>query len=60
MKFIKFFFIFKFINGSSLEDCQDFGNLTGAINTTAAGGTTAFTNYDEIIKLGKERFGYKN
>jgi sugar/nucleoside kinase (ribokinase family) len=53
-------FIFKFINGFSLEKCQDFGNLTGALNTTAAGGTTAFTNYDEILKVGKERFGYKS
>jgi sugar/nucleoside kinase (ribokinase family) len=53
-------FIFKFINGFSLEDCQDFGNLSGAINTTAAGGTTAFTNYDDVLKTGKERFGYKS
>lgn len=52
-------FIFKFINDFPLEECQDFGNLTGAINTTAAGGTTAFTNYDDILKIGKERFGYK-
>lgn len=53
-------FIFKFINGNTLEECQDFGNLTGAVNTTAAGGTTAFTNHNEIIKIGKEKFGYKN
>jgi sugar/nucleoside kinase (ribokinase family) len=53
-------FIFKFINGSSLEECQNFGNLTGAINTTAAGGTTAFTNYDETLNIGKKIFGYKN
>jgi sugar/nucleoside kinase (ribokinase family) len=53
-------FIFKFINGSSLEECQNFGNLTGAINTTAAGGTSAFTNYDETLNIGKKIFGYKN
>lgn len=53
-------FIFKFINGFSLEECQEFGNLMGAINTTAAGGTTAFTNYNEIINIAKEKFGYKN
>jgi len=51
-------FIFRFINGYDIEECQTFGNLTGAINTTAAGGTTAFTNYEEIIKIGKERFGF--
>jgi sugar/nucleoside kinase (ribokinase family) len=53
-------FIFKFINGFSLKECQEFGNLMGAINTTAAGGTTAFTNYNEIINIAKEKFGYKN
>lgn len=53
-------FIFRFVNGFSLEECQEFGNLMGAINTTAAGGTTAFTNYNEIIKIAKEKFGYKN
>lgn len=53
-------FIFKFINGCDIDECQIFGNLTGAINTTAAGGTTAFENYEQIIKIGKEKFGYKN
>jgi sugar/nucleoside kinase (ribokinase family) len=53
-------FIFKFINGYDVTECQEFGNLTGAINTTAAGGTAAFTNYEQIIKVGKERFGYGN
>lgn len=53
-------FIFKFINGCDIDECQTFGNLTGAINTTAAGGTTAFENYEQIIKIGKEKFGYKN
>lgn len=53
-------FIFKFINGYDIDECQTFGNLTGAINTTAAGGTAAFDNYEQIIKTGKEKFGYKN
>lgn len=51
-------FIFKYISGASLEECQRFGNLCGALNTTAAGGTTAFRNYDAIMKTAKERFGY--
>ncbi|APF18434.1 PfkB domain protein [Caldithrix abyssi DSM 13497] len=52
-------FIFKFIQGAPLEECQRFGNLCGAINTTAAGGTTAFRNFDQVMKIAKERFGYE-
>ena len=52
-------FIFKYINGCSPEECLEFGNLIGAINTTAAGGTTAFTSYEDIMKTAKEKFGYK-
>lgn len=51
-------FIFKFINGNNIEECQRFGNLTGAINTTAAGGTAAFINYNQVVQLGKEKFGF--
>lgn len=51
-------FISKFIQGKSIEECQEFGNLTGAISTTAAGGTTAFTNYNEIMNTAKTKFGY--
>ena len=51
-------FIFKFIQGEPLDKCQNFGNLIGAINTTAAGGTTAFTNYNNIMKIAKEKFNY--
>ncbi len=53
-------FIFKFIQGCSIEECQEFANLTGAVNTTAAGGTSAFESYDRVIGVGKEKFGYKN
>jgi sugar/nucleoside kinase (ribokinase family) len=53
-------FIFKFINGGKIDECQSFGNLTGAINTTAAGGSAAFINYDQVIKTGKEKFGFQN
>ena len=53
-------FIFKFVNGYDITECQKFGNLTGAINTTAAGGTTAFINYEQVVKLGKKKFGYEN
>jgi len=53
-------FIFTFINDHDIDECQTFGNLTGAINTTAAGGTTAFIDYEQVVKTGKEKFGYKN
>ena len=53
-------FILKFVNGLDLNECQTFANLTGAINTTAAGGTTAFNNYEQVLKTGKELFGYSS
>ena len=51
-------FIFKFIQGFDVRACQTFGNVTGAINTTQAGGTTAFKNMDSILQVAQERFGY--
>ena len=51
-------FIHKYINGASIHECQTFGNLVGAISTTAAGGTTAFRNYDSMVQTAKEHFGY--
>ncbi|MEP7106519.1 MAG: carbohydrate kinase family protein [Ferruginibacter sp.] len=52
-------FIFKFIQGFPPEDCQIFANLAGAISTTKPGGTGAFTNYNGIMKIAKETFGYE-
>jgi len=51
-------FIHQFIKGTSPEQAQIFGNMTGAISTTKAGGTNAFTNLDEVLKLAKEKFNY--
>jgi len=51
-------FIHKFIQNCPVNECQEFGNLTGAVSTTAAGGTTAFVDYNGVIKIAKERFGY--
>ncbi len=51
-------FIYKYIQGASLEECQRFGNLTGAISTTESGGTTAFTDYNKIKRIAQEKFGY--
>ncbi|MBQ8461639.1 MAG: carbohydrate kinase family protein [Bacteroidales bacterium] len=41
-------FITAFVQGKELEYCQYLGNLTGAINTTAAGGTGAFTSKEAV------------
>jgi len=51
-------FIYKFIHGHTVCDCQRFGNLIGAISTTKSGGTAAFKNYEQTMKIAQERFGY--
>lgn len=50
-------FISAFVKGLDPEECQRTGNLTGAVNTTAAGGTGAFTSIEDVRKICKERFG---
>ena len=50
-------FISAFVKGLSLEDCQETGNLTGAVNTTAAGGTGAFVSLDHVREVCRTRFG---
>ncbi|MEG1622387.1 MAG: carbohydrate kinase family protein [Alistipes sp.] len=49
-------FIHRFVQGCPLTDCQQLGNLTGAISTTAAGGTGAFFNREHIEKIAWEVF----
>lgn len=49
-------FIYKFVNGCSIEDCQKFGNLTGAVSTTRAGGTAAFRDFELFKTIAKEKF----
>lgn len=51
-------FILKFINGSTVPECQEYGNLTGAISTTAAGGTAAFQDYEKFKSTARERFDF--
>lgn len=53
-------FIYQFINGMAIGKCQEFGNLTGAISTTAAGGTGAFSSREAVEKVAKEKFNYKD
>jgi sugar/nucleoside kinase (ribokinase family) len=52
-------FISQLVQGKTLEACQRYGNMTGAVNTTAAGGTTAFTCLEDVERVGKERFGFE-
>ncbi len=52
-------FISKFVKGESAIECQRFGNLCGALNTTAAGGTGAFSDYEKMKKIAMEKFGMK-
>ncbi len=52
-------FIYKFINGAGLAECQDFGSLTGAVSTTRTGGTAAFDNPKVAAKIMME-FRKKN
>lgn len=51
-------FIFKFIKNVAFIDCQKFGNLTGAINTTQAGGTAAFVDYKAVMEIAGNKFKY--
>lgn len=51
-------FLFKFLQGATIDECMEFGSLTGAVNTTATGGTGAFKNYDQVIEVMKNKFGY--
>jgi sugar/nucleoside kinase (ribokinase family) len=43
-------FIYKFINGAGLAECQDFGSLAGAVSTTKTGGTASFDDPKEVLK----------
>lgn len=51
-------FLTRFAAGDALDRCQEYGNMTGAVNTTAAGGTTAFTCREDVERIGRERFGW--
>lgn len=52
-------FIYRYIQNYDPVKCQEFANLIGAISTTRVGGTTAFVNYQETMKIAKEKFGYE-
>ena len=52
-------FIRDFVQNFPMEKCLETGALTGAINTTRAGGTGAFPDIQTIREIALERFSYK-
>lgn len=50
-------FIYKYIQGKDIAECQRFGNLTGAVSTTTAGGTAAFRDMEAFRRTAREKFG---
>jgi sugar/nucleoside kinase (ribokinase family) len=51
-------FVLRYTQGAPLEACLEFGNLAGAVNTTAAGGTGAFTDLAGVLAVAKEKFNH--
>ena len=51
-------FLREFVRGRSLEACQTFGNLTGALSTTQSGGTAAFQDPDRMVHVARSTFNY--
>ncbi|WP_018615198.1 carbohydrate kinase family protein [Segetibacter koreensis] len=49
-------FISSFLKGKSLRESLLFGNLAGAINTTASGGTGAFSDLSSFVTKAKSIF----
>ena len=52
-------FISKFIEKQPLKKCTEFGALTGAVNTTSAGGTTAFSSLNDVKEIASNRFNFE-
>jgi sugar/nucleoside kinase (ribokinase family) len=51
-------FVHSFLQGKPLKKCLEFAALTGAINTTREGGTTAFENLDTVKTIARSSFNY--
>jgi sugar/nucleoside kinase (ribokinase family) len=49
-------FVTSFIRDNDIEKCLKLGNLAGAINTTAPGGTSAFTSFERIRETAMTKF----
>lgn len=51
-------FIHAFLLGKSLKESLEFAAVTGAINTTRAGGTSAFENLEMVKSIAESQFQY--
>lgn len=51
-------FIRDFIKKKPFRKCLETGALAGALNTTMAGGTAAFRDFETVRRLALERFNY--
>lgn len=51
-------FIGEYLKGAPLERCLEVGNVMGAINTVAHGGTAAFESQAQIRNIAKTRFSF--
>ncbi|MBE8723266.1 carbohydrate kinase family protein [Sphingobacterium pedocola] len=51
-------FIHYFLQGHSVERSQMYGNLIGAISTTSAGGTGAFTSREDVMEIARTKFNF--
>ncbi|RLD78286.1 MAG: carbohydrate kinase family protein [Bacteroidetes bacterium] len=49
-------FIYQYLNKVSLQKCLEYGNLTGAVNTTSSGGTGAFISFEIFREIAKNKF----
>lgn len=52
-------FIFKFVQNAPLEECMEFGNMVGAVSTTAAGGTAGIVSLEQVFEVAKRQLGYR-
>lgn len=51
-------FIHYFIHGKPKKDCLEFGALIGAVNTTHAGGTGAFSSLQQVKQIASTTFKF--
>lgn len=51
-------FLYKYLTNAPIPECQAYGNIAGAISTTAPGGTSAFHEQKSLDQHAKEKFGF--
>ncbi len=52
-------FLYQYLQGAPIDDCLEFASLTGAVSTTASGGTGAFNSYEQLVEVMKDKFNYQ-